>query len=102
MRVHHGLVPELEVSVKRDGAKAVGVGAALCVACCAGPIVGWLAAIGLFTVAGAAWFGAAAVVLGALAAAWVLRRRSRQAAACGAEAAAVPVELSSGPAAPFR
>jgi hypothetical protein len=88
------------VSVRRNGANAVGVGAALCVACCAGPIVGWLAAIGLFTMAGAAWFGAGAVLVGAVTVLWVLHRRHRAAAMCaagGSLAPSVPVELSARP-----
>ena len=85
------------MSVRREGVKAVGVGAALCVACCAGPVVAWLAAIGLFTVAGVAWLGAGSLLVGAMAVAWVLRRRRRSTSACVPHAATGPVlvELSS-------
>ena len=37
---------------QRDGAAIVGVGAAACAVCCAGPILAFLAAIGLGTAAG--------------------------------------------------
>ena len=67
---------------RSDRRFAVGVGVAACAACCAGPIVGILAAIGLTTVAGALWFGFAAVAAGALVAASVVVRRRRRRAAC--------------------
>ena len=70
------------MSTKKQNAVLIGGGAAACAACCAGPIVGFLAAIGLGTIAGVALFGTAALAVGVLATAIVLRRRKRQATAC--------------------
>ncbi len=84
------------MSAKRDNAALVGVGAAACAVCCAGPILGFLAAIGLGTALGAAIFGFIALLIGAVAVALVLRRRQRRLTA-GATATApahrVPVTL---------
>ena len=65
------------MSAKKENATIIGVGVAACATCCAGPILGVLAAIGLGTAAGLALFGAIAIVLGAavLAFAHVRRRR---------------------------
>lgn len=83
------------MSSKRDSAAIVGVGAAACAACCAGPILGFLAAIGLGTALGVAVFGSFAIVAGAAIVLVVLRRRKRR-MTCAPEPASVAVELSSG------
>ncbi len=70
------------MSTKKENTAIVGVGAAACAACCAGPIIGFLAAIGLGTAVGVAMFGIAALVIGAIAIVVVLRRRRRRADAC--------------------
>ena len=82
----------------RDGRLALGVGVAACAVCCAGPILGVLAAIGLTTALGAALFGVGALVLGAVAMTAVLVRRRRRALACtgGDAATAAPVAFSPG------
>lgn len=80
------------MSTKGDGAALVGVGAAACVACCAGPIIGFLAAIGLGTIAGIALFGVFGLVLAAIGA-FIVHRRRRQPSACGAEVAPFAVEM---------
>lgn len=82
----------------RDGRLAVSVGVAACAACCAGPILGVLAAIGLTTALGAALFGVGALVLGAVAVTAVLIRRRRRTAARSTAVAtmAVPVTISPG------
>ena len=83
------------MSAKKENAAILGVGVAACAACCAGPILGVLAAIGLGTAAGAALFGAAAVLIGALAVGVVMFRRRRRATTCTPVAAEpVSVELS--------
>ena len=84
------------MSAKKDSATIVGVGVAACAACCAGPIIGVLAAIGLGTAAGFALFGIFAVLVGAAAVAFVLVRRRRRARACTPARAPteVPVELT--------
>lgn len=81
---------------KRENAAVIGVGVAACAVCCAGPILGVLAAIGLGTVAGSALFGTLALVIGAAAIAFVLIRRRRRAADCTLAdvSATVPVEFT--------
>lgn len=69
-------------ALKKDNAAIVGVGVAACAVCCAGPILGVLAAIGLGTAAGFALFGTLALVLGAALVAFVVARRRRRAATC--------------------
>jgi hypothetical protein len=67
------------MSVKRDSAAVVGAGVAACAVCCAGPILGFLGAIGLGAAAGAAIFGAVSLVIGgAVAASFIVRRRRRR------------------------
>lgn len=65
------------MSAARQNSATVGVGVAACAVCCAGPILGALAALGLGTAAGFALFGIIAVVIGAVAAGIVLARRRR-------------------------
>ena len=81
---------------KKENAAIVGVGVAACAVCCAGPILGVLAAIGFGTAAGFALFGTVAIVIGAALIAFVLMRRRRRAPACGAAQTpeTVPVELT--------
>ena len=79
------------MSVRKENATIIGVGAAACVACCAGPIIGLLAAIGITTAAGVALFGTISLIAGAIALAVVLRRRHRRAALCGTTPATVAV-----------
>ncbi len=81
------------MSAKKENAAIVGVGVLACAACCAGPILGFLAAIGLGTAAGFALFGTTAIVLGALAVVFILRRRRRHANACAPTSAPVSVEM---------
>jgi hypothetical protein len=82
------------VSTRRDRAAVVGVGAAACAACCAGPILGLLAAIGLTGAAATFVFGASALVVAGVAVFIVLRHRSRaRSCATGVE----PVEVSLAP-----
>jgi hypothetical protein len=77
----------------KEGAALVGVGVVACAACCAGPIIGFLAAIGLGTAVGVAMFGAIALVVGGIALLFVLRRQRRtRAASCQTDS--VPVEMS--------
>ena len=80
------------MKAKGEGVALVGVGAATCVACCAGPILSFVAAIGLGTVAGLALFGVFGLIVAAVGAFIVVRRR-RWPSACGANAAPVAVEM---------
>jgi hypothetical protein len=79
-------------SPARGGFGVFGIGVAACAACCAGPIVGFLAATGLVTVAGVAAFGIAGLLVLVPASLWWFRRRA-QMCASPAEPVAVPVEL---------
>ena len=68
------------MSTKKQDLTLVGAGVAACAVCCAGPILGFLAAIGLGTAVGAVLYGTIAVVIGAaVAVVAVLRRRGRRA-----------------------
>lgn len=68
------------MSAKKENTAIVGVGVAACAVCCAGPILGVLAAIGLGTAAGLALFGAAALIIGVAVLGFVLVRRRRRTA----------------------
>lgn len=81
---------------KRSAAGIVGFGAAACAACCAGPVVAFLAAAGLLTVGSVAMFGVAGLLVTIPAAVWFRRSRSNQTACATAEV--VSVELSTRPA----
>lgn len=83
-------------AAKKENAAIVGVGVAACAVCCAGPILGVLAAIGLGTVAGFALFGTVAVIVGATLIAFVVVRRRQRSAACSVTEASesVTVELT--------
>lgn len=63
---------------RKAGIGLVGLGAAACAACCAGPILGFFAAAGIASVLGAVLFGivGVAAVAGAAALVWA-RRRNR-------------------------
>ena len=61
----------------REGAVLVGAGVAACAVCCAGPILGILAAIGLGTLAGLAVFGSIGLVIAAIGVVVIVRRRRR-------------------------
>ena len=67
---------------KKQDVALIGAGAAACAVCCAGPILGFLAVIGLGTAAGVAMFGAASLLIAAIGIAVVLRRRRRRSTAC--------------------
>ncbi len=68
------------MSSKKEGAAIVG--AAACAACCAGPILGFLGAIGLGTFTGVLLFGVAGLLIAAVGAAIVMSRRRRRAITC--------------------
>ena len=82
--------------VKNDNAAIVGVGAAACAVCCSGPILSFLAAIGLGAAGGFALFGTIAVVVGALLMTVVLVRRRRRAVTCAPADATAPVPVTMG------
>ncbi len=67
-----------EPSPTRDARRFLGFGAAACAACCAGPIIGFVAAAGAGTLAALAWFGGTGLVGAGLATAWFALRRRRR------------------------
>ena len=85
--------------MKRENTAIIGVGAVACAACCAGPILGFLAAIGLGT-AGFVLFGTAALVIGTIAIVLLLRGRRRRAKSCAVTRGPVPVVVRPTPSGP--
>ena len=81
------------MSTKKETAAIVGVVAAACAACCAGPVVGFLAAIGFGTAIGVALFGTVSLAIAAIVAVILVRRR-RASAACVNSSTVAPVEIS--------
>ncbi len=77
---------------KKQDVALIGAGAAACAVCCAGPILGFVAAIGLGTAAGVAMFGAAGLVIAAIGVAILLGRRRRRSTTC-APVSDHPVDL---------
>jgi hypothetical protein len=78
-KVYGRLVGEPKRIDAKAGVGVVGVSAVACAACCAGPILGFLAAVGVTAAVGAALFGVvgvAAVLVAALV--WRQRRRARR------------------------
>lgn len=80
------------MSSKKQDLALVGAGAAACAVCCAGPILGFLAAIGLATVLGVIVFGTIGFVIAGCGIIVLVQRRRRRTTACAA-AAEEPVEL---------
>jgi hypothetical protein len=66
------------MSDKKDSATILGIGAAACAVCCAGPILAFLAAIGIGAAAGFALFGLVGLVIASLAGVVLYRRRQRR------------------------
>jgi len=80
----------------KGGAASVGIGAVACAACCAGPILGVLGAVGLGAAAGVALFGALGLAIAGVVAVVLIRRRRRR-PGCPVDEAppqGVPVEMS--------
>jgi len=81
------------MSGRIDGAAIVGVGAAACAVCCAGPILGFLAAIGIGAAAGFAFFGLVGLaIVGAALGVALHRRRQRRRTTCSPTPDTVMVE----------
>ena len=77
----------------RVGAGMVGLGAVACAACCAGPIVGFLAAAGVTAVLGTVVFGVAGLAVVAVVVAVLgCRRRARRCAPSPSENGPVRVD----------
>lgn len=80
------------MSTKKENVAVAGVGAAACIACCAGPILGFAAAVGLGTVGAIFAFGAIGMLVAVVATAIIIRRR-RRAVPCSTSAT-TQVELT--------
>jgi hypothetical protein len=69
-------------SKARDNATVAGIGVAACAACCAGPILGVFAALGLGAVAGTLLFGMVGLIIAGAISAVVVRQRRRRPKPC--------------------
>jgi hypothetical protein len=78
---------------RRHHAGTVAVLVATCAACCAGPILGLLAAAGIFTAVGLALAGVAGLLVLVPAGVWLAARRHGRRGACPAPEAPTPVDL---------
>jgi hypothetical protein len=61
----------------KQGASILGVGVVACAACCAPPLLAFLAAASLGTLIGVAFFGVAGLAVAVIAAVAYVRRRGR-------------------------
>jgi hypothetical protein len=80
------------VSGKKDSAAILGVGAAACAVCCAGPILGFLAATGIGAAAGLALFGLIGLAIAAGIGVVVSRRRQPRRTTCTPTPETVTIE----------
>lgn len=60
---------------KKEGVAVVGIAAVACAACCAGPIIGFVAALGIGAGLAVAVFGVGGLVVAVLGAMWLARRK---------------------------
>jgi hypothetical protein len=74
------------------GLGLIGAGSAACAACCAGPVVGFLAASGIASVVGAGVFGVIGLLVVLTAAAVIWRRRRRQPPTCKPVTETAPID----------
>lgn len=77
---------------RKSGLGVLGTGAAACAACCAGPVLGFLAATGVATLLGAVVFGAIGVVAVLAGAAVFRHRRRRRNQRCAPATTPVPLD----------
>ena len=76
----------------KAGLGLLGAGAAACAACCAGPILGFLAATGIATVFGAVLFGVVGLIVVVAIGAVLWQRRRRRAGSCTPESGPVTMD----------
>jgi hypothetical protein len=88
---HRQAINARPVSAVKENAGILGVGAAACAVCCAGPILGFFAAIGLGTAVGVAVFGVGGLAVALLVLVPTVRRRRRQDACAAPETTPVTV-----------
>jgi hypothetical protein len=77
----------------KAGLGVLGAGAAACAACCAGPILGFLAATGIASVLGAVVFGVVGLMAVVAVAALIWQRRRRAARQCATAPGPVKVAV---------
>ena len=82
------------MSAKSDGAKVAGVAVVACAACCVGPIIAFLGAVGLGTVLGVFLFGLVGLGVAGLGALLWLRHRKRQKACAVTPKPSMPVTMA--------
>lgn len=83
----------MDTSNPKAGLGILGAGAAACAACCAGPILGFLAATGIASVLGAVAFGIVGLIVVLAVAAVLCQRRRRNAHHCApTTSGAVPLD----------
>jgi mercuric ion transport protein len=81
------------MSTKNESVALVGVGVAACAACCAGPILGFLAAIGLGAAIGVALLGTTGLVIAAIVVIVLVRRRRKAVACTGSTLTQVDISI---------
>jgi hypothetical protein len=72
----------MESSTTNTGLGVLGAGAVACAACCAGPLLGFLAATGVASALGAVVFGAVGLLVVLAVAAVLYQRRRRKGRLC--------------------
>ena len=77
----------------KAGLGLLGAGAAACAACCAGPVLGFLAATGIAAVFGAVHFGVVGLIVVVAVSAVLWPRRRGRAGDCTPESGPVPMDL---------
>ncbi len=82
------------MSAPKDAATVVGLGAAACAACCAGPIIGVVAALGLGAIAATWLFGLVGLVAVGVVATAVMHRRGTRPVECTSNEATVEIALT--------
>jgi hypothetical protein len=80
------------MSTKKDNAAIVGVGVAACAVCCAGPILGFLAAIGIAAAVGFAVFGLVGLAIAIVVGVALYGRRQRPRLTCTPAPQTVEIE----------
>lgn len=85
-----------KTKIGNDGVSVVGLAAAACVACCAGPILAFLGALSLAGLASTWFIGGAGLTIaaGAAIAFLIVRRRRHQVGCAVTPDGPVPVEVS--------
>jgi hypothetical protein len=81
-------------TTKKDGLSILGIGAAACVACCAGPILAFLGGLGIAGLASTLLIGTAGLLIAAAAGIALVVVRRRRRAGCAVPPHTGPVEIA--------